>query len=54
MLDKREHPTTLRKKVTSKGGTTDAAINSLISSDKLYKILSEAIDKAKDRSKKLN
>ena len=54
MLDKREHPTTLRKKVTSKGGTTDAAINSLISSDKFYKILSEAIDKAKDRSKKLN
>ena len=44
----------LREKVTSKGGTTDAAIKSLISSDKFYKILNRAINQARDRSKKLN
>ncbi len=54
MLDKREHPKTLRKKVTSKGGTTDAAIKSLISSDRFFKILNEAINKAKVQSKNLN
>ena len=54
MIDKGEHPAILREKVTSKGGTTDAAIRSLISSDKFYKILNRAINQARDRSKKLN
>ena len=54
MIDKGEHPAILREKVTSKGGTTDAAIRSLISSDKFYNILNRAINQAKDRSKKLN
>ena len=54
MIDKGEHPSILRQKVTSKGGTTDAAIRSLISSDKFYKILNRAITQARDRSKKLN
>ena len=39
MIDKGEHPAVLREKVTSKGGTTDAAIRSLISSGKFYNIL---------------
>ena len=54
MIDRGEHPSILREKVTSKGGTTDAAIRSLISSDKFYKILNTAINQARDRSKKLN
>ena len=54
MIEKGEHPAMLREKVTSKGGTTDAAIRSLISSDKFYKILDRAINRARDRSKKLN
>ncbi len=54
MIDNGEHPATLRKKVTSKGGTTDAAIKSLIYSEKFYKILDEAINNAKKRSKQLS
>ena len=54
MVDKKEHPKILRQKVTSKGGTTDAAIKSLVSSNKFFKILNEAINKAKNRSRKLN
>jgi pyrroline-5-carboxylate reductase len=53
MFDKKEHPKILRKKVTSKGGTTEAAIKSLISSDKFYKVLNEAINKAAKRAKNL-
>ena len=53
MIDKGEHPAILREKVTSKGGTTDAAIRSLLSRDKFYKILNEAINKANKRSKNL-
>ena len=54
MIDKGEHPAILREKVTSKRGTTDAAIRSLTSSDKFYKILNRAINQARERSKKLN
>ena len=54
MLDKKERPKSLRDKVTSKGGTTEAAIKSLESSDKFLKILSDAINKAKKRSRELN
>ena len=54
MLDKKERPGILRERVTSKKGTTDAAIKTLMSSDKFYKILNKAINNARDRSKKLN
>ena len=53
MLDKKEHPKTLREKVTSKGGTTEAAIKSLISSDKFYNVMNEAINKAAKRGRNL-
>ena len=53
MVNKKEHPKILRQKVTSKGGTTDAAIKSLLSSNKFYDILNKAIIKAKKRSKEL-
>ena len=53
MLDKKEHPKILRKRVTSKGGTTEAAIKSLISSDKFYNVMNEAINKAAKRGKNL-
>ncbi len=54
MIDKREHPATLREKVTSKGGTTEVAIKSLIYSERFYKILDKAVNNAKKRSKKLS
>lgn len=45
-------PTELRKEVTSKGGTTDAAITHLTNND-YTKIVIEAIIAAKDRSREL-
>ena len=54
MLHKKEHPRNLRNRVTSKGGTTDAAIKFLMSSDKFLRILESAITKAKKRSIKLS
>lgn len=54
MINNEEHPTTLREKVTSKGGTTDSAIKSLMTSNNFYNILEKAIIRAKKRSKELN
>ena len=54
ILQKKEHPRDLRNRVTSKGGTTDAAIQFLMSSDKFLRILESAITKAKKRSIKLS
>tara|TARA_B110000438_G_scaffold255815_1_gene262871 strand:- start:44 stop:865 length:822 start_codon:yes stop_codon:yes gene_type:complete len=54
MLNENESPESLRQKVTSKGGTTEAAMLSLTKSDKFNKILLEAINKAKKKSKELN
>ncbi|MFC1647671.1 pyrroline-5-carboxylate reductase [Patescibacteria group bacterium] len=46
-------PKQLREAVTSKGGTTEAAINNLIEND-FDKIFEKAIDQAKNRSEELN
>lgn len=47
-----DSPKTLRKKVTSPGGTTEAAIK-VLAENNFQKILVEAILKAKERSKEL-
>ena len=54
MLDEKESPMSLRKKVTSKGGTTQAAIRELEESDQFMKLMNKAISKATTRSKELN
>ncbi|GAG33545.1 unnamed protein product, partial [marine sediment metagenome] len=48
----KQDPQILRKKVTSKGGTTEAAFK-LFQKKKLEDILQEGIKKARDRSKQL-
>jgi pyrroline-5-carboxylate reductase len=54
LLSEKESPEILRKRVTSKGGTTEAALKVLNSSSGLEKILNQAILRAKKRSKQLS
>jgi len=49
----REGASALREKVTSKGGTTEAALNSM-SSNNVEKIILEAIESARRRAEELN
>lgn len=49
----KEDPAALRQKVTSKGGTTEAAIK-VFESKKIKKIIEESCRKARDRSKELS
>ncbi len=48
-----EHPEELRKKVTSKGGTTEAALN-VFADKKFHEIFSEAIEAALRRGQELS
>ena len=54
LLSGKHDAKTLRKNVTSKGGTTQAALSILNSSNGLHKLLSKAVEKAKKRSKELS
>lgn len=52
-MESSEHPAALRRKVTSPGGTTEAAINCL-NENQLERIFSEAMQAAHDRSRELS
>ena len=52
-LEVSDTPSILREKVTSKGGTTEQAINSF-SDNKFKKIINEAVTKAYEKSKQLS
>jgi pyrroline-5-carboxylate reductase len=49
-----ESATTLRQNVTSKGGTTEAALEVLMNENKMQKLFESAIDAATKRGKELN
>ena len=53
LLKSQINPTLLRKNVTSKGGTTETAINFLLKKD-VYNLFGQAISKASVKSKKLS
>ena len=54
LLNEKDSPTHLKKSVTSKGGTTEAALKILENKNGLSTLISKAIDKAKKRSRKLS
>ena len=55
MKSSNESVSSLREKVTSKGGTTEAALNVLMSDDKeIYNIFKKAIEKACKRGEELS
>ena len=54
LLNKKDSPTHLKKSVTSKGGTTEAALKILENKNGLSTLISKAIDKAKKRSRELS
>ena len=54
LLSEKDSPTHLKKSVTSKGGTTEAALKILENKNGLSTLISKAIDKAKKRSRELS
>ena len=54
LLNEKDSPTHLKKNVTSKGGTTEAALKILENKNGLSTLISKAIDKAKKRSRELS
>ena len=54
LFNEKESPTNLKKSVTSKGGTTEAALKILENKNGLSTLISKAIDKAKKRSRELS
>ena len=54
ILSERDSPIHLKKSVTSKGGTTEAALKILENKNGLSTLISKAIDKAKKRSRELS
>ena len=54
LLNEKDSPTYLKKSVTSKGGTTEAALKILENRNGLSTLISKAIDKAKKRSRELS
>ena len=54
LLNEKDSPTHLKKSVTSKGGTTEAALKILENKNGLSTLISKAIDKAKKRSRELS
>ena len=54
LLNEKDNPTHLKKSVTSKGGTTEAALKILENKNGLSTLISKAIDKAKKRSRELS
>ena len=53
LLNEKDSPTHLKNSVTSKGGTTEAALRILENKNGLSALISKAIDKARKRSKEL-
>ena len=54
LLNEKDSPTHLKNSVTSKGGTTEAALKILENKNGLSALISKAIDKARKRSKELS
>lgn len=54
LLNEKDSPTHLKMSVTSKGGTTEAALKILENKNGLSTLISKAIDKAKKRSRELS
>ena len=54
LFSEKDSPTHLKKSVTSKGGTTEAALKILENKNGLSALISKAIDKAKKRSRELS
>ena len=54
LLNGKDSPTHLKKSVTSKGGTTEAALKILENNNGLSTLISKAVDKAKKRSRELS
>ena len=54
LLNENDSPTHLKNSVTSKGGTTEAALKILENKNGLDALISKAVDKARNRSKKLS
>ena len=54
LFSEKDSPTHLKKSVTSKGGTTEAALKILENKNGLSTLISKAIDKAKKRSRELS
>ncbi len=54
LLNEKDGPIHLKKSVTSKGGTTEAALKILENKNGLSTLISKAIDKAKKRSRELS
>ncbi len=54
LLNEKDSPTHLKKNVTSKGGTTEAALKILENKNGLSALISKAIDKAKKKSRELS
>ena len=54
LLNEKDSPINLKKSVTSKGGTTEAALKILENKNGLSTLISKAIDKAKKRSRELS
>ncbi|MDC3204538.1 pyrroline-5-carboxylate reductase [Pelagibacteraceae bacterium] len=54
LLNEKDSPTNLKKSVTSKAGTTEAALKILENKNGLSTLISKAIDKAKKRSRELS
>ena len=54
LFNEKDSPTHLKNSVTSKGGTTEAALKILENKNGLSALISKAIDKAKKRSRELS
>ena len=54
LLSGQKKPSDLQKKVTSKGGTTEAALSILASNKGLKSLLTRAVNKATKRSRELS
>ena len=54
LLSEKDEPVNLKKKVTSKGGTTESALSILENNKGLNNLMHKALKKAEQRSKELN
>ena len=54
LLSEKDEPVNLKKKVTSKGGTTESALSILENNKGLNNLMQKALKKAEQRSKELN
>ena len=54
LLSEKDEPVNLKKKVTSKGGTTESALSILENNRGLNNLMQKALKKAEQRSRELN